>query len=222
MARGTASATIFAILIRHAEKAKARGNLDGEPRAFSVAVPHLRVQPHSLYARDARRCPVLWSACGRVCEDTYRLYSCACCGVQVRICRHCDRGNTYCAGACATHRRRESLQRAGARYQSGYRGAARHAARQSAWRRRRAQKVTHQGSIAPTPAVIVTSRSMTTMTELTHAKFRSPEPPSSAGPGDKAPAALTLARSDTRSSIPRCSFCQRQLPPFARLGRMRR
>ena len=46
-------------------------------------------------------------------EQTYRLYNCARCAEQVRICRECDRGNQYCAGVCAGLRRRESLRRAG-------------------------------------------------------------------------------------------------------------
>ena len=50
-------------------------------------------------------------------EPTYRLYQCQRCDVQVRICCHCDHGNIYCAGECAQIRRRESLRRAGARYQ---------------------------------------------------------------------------------------------------------
>lgn len=50
-------------------------------------------------------------------EPTYRLYNCRRCAVQVRICRHCDHGNIYCAGECSRICRRESLRRAGARYQ---------------------------------------------------------------------------------------------------------
>ena len=42
--------------------------------------------------------------CIRVPEESYRLYNCACCGRQVRICRHCDRGNRYCAWGCAAVR----------------------------------------------------------------------------------------------------------------------
>ena len=32
---------------------------------------------------------------------SYRLYNCRGCGMQVRICARCDRGNIYCAGQCA-------------------------------------------------------------------------------------------------------------------------
>ena len=62
-------------------------------------------------------------------EQSYRLYSCRRCAQQVRVCRHCDRGNHYCAGECARVRRRESVRRAGVRYQLSYRGACCHAHR---------------------------------------------------------------------------------------------
>lgn len=182
----------------------------------------LRAWPRYLYASDARRCPVLCGLCRAVLEDTPRLYNCGRCGEQVRICRRCDRGNTYCAGACATIRRRESLHRASARYQQSYRGACRHAARQSAWRARRAQKVTHQGSTAPTPAVIVTLRSMITTTEVTYAESTHPEPRSTPCALEKVRTAPILARFESPSSTPRCSFCQQGLPSFARLGPLRR
>jgi hypothetical protein len=82
-------------------------------------------------------------------EPAYRLYNCERCQVQVRICERCDHGNVYCAGECARIRRRESLQRAQARYQRSRQGARRHAARQRRWRERQRQKlkiVTHHGS----------------------------------------------------------------------------
>jgi hypothetical protein len=79
-------------------------------------------------------------------QPSYRLYNCARCAVQVRICRRCDHGNVYCAAACARIRRRECTRRASARYQRTGRGARRHAARQRAYRARVCSKVTHQGS----------------------------------------------------------------------------
>lgn len=155
-------------------------------------------------------------------EDTPRLYHCGRCGEQVRICRRCDRGNTYCAGSCAPIRRRESLHRAGARYQQSYRGACRHAARQSAWRRRRTQKVTHLGSLASNTAVIVASLSTESVTEVTDAEATHPKqrssPPCAAQSAQIS--AHTLARPYPHYPAeppPRCSFCQRPLSTFARL-----
>ena len=162
-------------------------------------------------------------------EQTYRLYSCARCGEQVRICRDCDRGNRYCAGECAQIRRRESRHRAGERYQLSYRGASRHAARQRTWHSRQAQKVTHQGSLPGAEAAIVAAISTQTTTEGIHVDMASMQPSS---PPHRLPYAALRATS-TRAqghwhaqrrarSAQRCSFCWRVLPPFARLGPLRR
>lgn len=143
-------------------------------------------------------------------EQSYRLYSCRRCARQVRICRYCDRGNQYCAGECAGIRRRESLRRAGERYQLSHRGACGHAARQRAWRARQAQKVTHQGSVAGTAAAIVTTRSITVTDHH-------------ADPACVDPRAAVVARpSPWRVPPPvRCCFCRRPLSRFARVGPLR-
>ena len=47
--------------------------------------------------------------------DDARLFLCARCQRQVRICSYCDRGNQYCGPACARAARNESLRSAGAR-----------------------------------------------------------------------------------------------------------
>lgn len=136
-------------------------------------------------------------------ETSYRLYSCARCAKQVRVCRHCDRGNRYCGGECASIRRRESLARAGQRYQTSYRGACRHAARQSRWRERRAQIVTHQGSLAVGVAATVAAVAFQARGELCH-----DDPPG--------------VRPCLRVAIERCcSFCGGVLSFFARLGPLR-
>ena len=81
-----------------------------------------------------------------------RLFLCACCRMQVLVCRHCDRGQRYCATGCSAATR-EALQRQAAhRYQRSRGGRIKHAARTRRWRERRcaealmAEKVTHQGS----------------------------------------------------------------------------
>ena len=138
----------------------------------------------------------------RASEETYRLYSCRRCAQQVRICRRCDRGQQYCTGECGRLRRRESLRRAAQRYQRSYHGACRHAARQRAWRERRAQKVTHQGSLSTVTAPIVASTATTT--QETYA--------------DSA-CAIPLPHRDR--ATPRCCVCGRRLARFARLGPLR-
>jgi hypothetical protein len=162
---------------------------------------------HCLYARNARRCPVPRGPCMAVREPSHRLYNCARCGEQVRICRRCDRGNVYCARACAGVRRRESLRRAAERYQLSPRGARRHAARQRAWRERRAHKVTHQGSLASAFAATVAAVSSHPQLQGSHGNTPHIEP-RSFPPCTSRPA-------------PRCSFCARALSPFARLGPLR-
>ncbi len=80
--------------------------------------------------------------------NTARLYQCACCYRQVVICSQCDRGNIYCTPICAEKSRKASLQSAGQRYQDSHAGRLHHAARQSCYRERQQQKVTHHGSLA--------------------------------------------------------------------------
>jgi hypothetical protein len=141
-------------------------------------------------------------------EESYRLYSCRRCARQVRICRRCDRGNQYCAAECARIRRRESLRRAGARYQTSYRGAFRHAARQREWRARRMQKVTHQGSPQPVVPAIVVATATTIADNHDDCVIVTPSPPERA---------LAAARRVRQC----CCFCGRRLPRFARLGPLR-
>ncbi len=139
-------------------------------------------------------------------QKSYRLYSCARCAVQVRICSDCDRGNQYCAGGCAQIRRRESLCRAGVRYQLSFRGASMHAARQSVWRERRTKIVTHQGSVSGIDAAIVVTSP--TMTEEPDVEL-------------VAPLLSSAHLPHAMAAVLYCSFCWRPLPAFARSGPLR-
>jgi TPP-dependent pyruvate/acetoin dehydrogenase alpha subunit len=75
-----------------------------------------------------------------------RLFHCARCHCQVILCRHCDRGNVYCANGCADYARTTSLRRAAIRYRATRRGRHSNADRQRRFRARQQEKVTHQGS----------------------------------------------------------------------------
>jgi hypothetical protein len=154
-------------------------------------------------------------------EKSYRLYSCARCAKQVRICLDCDHGNRYCAQECAQIRRRESLRRAAECYQLGYRGACRHAARQARWRARQAQEVTHQGSLPTAVALIV--RSISTTTEGTHADiaFVEPQPHATGHELAERRAHARWPVPYTVPAAPRCCFCGCLLSHFARLGPLR-
>ena len=46
-------------------------------------------------------------------ETSARLFHCARCGRQVRICSRCDRGNRYCGSDCARAARADSVRAAG-------------------------------------------------------------------------------------------------------------
>jgi hypothetical protein len=143
-------------------------------------------------------------------EPSHRLYNCLSCGVQVLICRWCDRGNVYCEGACAQTRRRECLRSAGRRYQDSFRGAVYHAARQRRWRRRRAEKVTHQGSAAPQGIATVT------------APAADPEKDDAPDPVERCEASLVwTSRPISPAPVRRCRFCRRPLGNFTRLGPLR-
>jgi hypothetical protein len=137
-------------------------------------------------------------------EPAYRLYNCQRCQMQVRICQRCDHGNLYCAGGCASIRRRESLRRAQARYQGSRLGAMRHAARQRRWRARQRQnqeKVTHQGSPVALTSCIVAISVVT----------RSPA--SDVSPEQCEP------RPQIGRSLERCAFCGAALPAWTRQRR---
>lgn len=79
-------------------------------------------------------------------EPTSRLYQCMLCHEQTVVCSHCDHGQIYCSRACSKKARVSSLKIIRARYQLTFKGRCHHAARQAAYRMRRYQKVTDQGS----------------------------------------------------------------------------
>jgi hypothetical protein len=128
---------------------------------------------------------------------TYRLYHCRRCRMQVCICAQCDYGNVYCPGECSRLARRESARRAGARYQSTFQGAHRHAVRQRRYRERR-KEVTHHGFSLAAPACSV-SASASSASESIDVEFEEP------------PCGLN------RFPQSRCACCGRPLPAFARL-----
>jgi hypothetical protein len=93
-------------------------------------------------------------------DGSARLFLCARCAVQVRLCSHCDRGQRYCTPSCSSLARDIAQREAGSRYQRSRVGRMAHAARSRRWRIRHhrieplvtaqevagANIVTHQGS----------------------------------------------------------------------------
>ena len=99
------------------------------------------------------------SRCQKECRHcaqlgALRLYRCHRCGRVTLVCGRCDHGQRYCAGECRHNARKESLQRAGRRYQQSVIGKRKHAARMAQHRRTQQQKVTHQGTPACAASVI--------------------------------------------------------------------
>jgi len=74
-----------------------------------------------------------------------RRYYCPHCQRRILICRHCDRGNTYCPGKCAKIARKKSLLRAAARYRLTRRGRHNNAARPGRFRARQKRKSNASG-----------------------------------------------------------------------------
>jgi hypothetical protein len=75
-----------------------------------------------------------------------RLFQCALCHTQSRVCSKCDRGQIYCGKVCAVFARKKSMQLAGMRYQKTFNGKRNHAARQARYRMRQSKIVTHRCS----------------------------------------------------------------------------
>ena len=86
-------------------------------------------------------------------SDYARLFNCPQCHRQVILCPRCDHGNHYCSRECSERARRQAQRLAGRRYQDGFPGRRKHAARQRGYRDRQrcealqdgvcGQKVTH-------------------------------------------------------------------------------
>jgi len=129
---------------------------------------------------------------------TYRLYHCRRCAMQVCICAQCDCGNVYCSGECTQLARRESVRRAGARYQRTFHGARKHAERQRRYREGQELEVTHQAFSLVTTACSV-SRHPVIASESSDVVSKEP----------LGPPIHLLQR--------HCAFCGRPLPEFARL-----
>ena len=81
-------------------------------------------------------------------QNSSRLYHCCRCHAQVIVCSHCDRGQRYCTDGCSQKARKNSMRRAGAKYQATRPGRMNNAARQRRYRERQQQKVTHHRSLA--------------------------------------------------------------------------
>jgi hypothetical protein len=125
---------------------------------------------------------------------SYRLFNCAWCSHQVRLCSTCDRGNRYCGKVCALSGRGRSVAAAGRRYQRTFAGAVKHGERNALYRARLEDKVTHQGSLPIHPHAILYSAS-----------------------GKRAESPTNQTPEFDEEGRTRCSVCAAFCGPFARM-----
>jgi len=100
-------------------------------------------------------------------SNSIRIFNCARCYTQVKICSKCDRGNIYCASKCAGDARKESMKNAGKRYQTTQKGKMAHALRQKRYitRKLNKEKMTHHGSFEDCPDVLLVPEAKDTESE---------------------------------------------------------
>ena len=73
-------------------------------------------------------------------QTSSRKYQGLRCHALVIICHHCERGQRYCANGCSKKARKDSVQRAGKKYQKTRRGRFNNAARQQRYRCKKSKK----------------------------------------------------------------------------------
>jgi hypothetical protein len=181
-------------------------------------LPQHRVKIRSGVCLAKRR----WSSrlrLGKV-EESARLYVCARCREQVIICRCCDRGQRYCAGACAAAARKEAQRAAGRRYQQSLRGRRQHAQRGQRYRenRRTAQKVTHQGDVAMGESEtrgVEKTEAARTPTDTKEVPDEARETIHPSAPSAREPVAERPLHAPSPEP-PCCAFCHRPCGPWLR------
>jgi hypothetical protein len=96
-------------------------------------------------------------------EESLRFVTCGwpACRQMFFLCTHCDQGHRYCSKPCSAAARRQSLRRAGAKYQATAAGKRAHCKRQNRYEARR-KILTHQSpgeaaSTATVPSLPATS-----------------------------------------------------------------
>jgi hypothetical protein len=152
-------------------------------------------------------------------DGSARLFLCARCSAQVRLCSHCDRGQRYCTPTCSSLARDTAQREAGRRYQRSRGGRMAHAARSRRWRIRHqridplatpgvvagANIVTHQGSPgSPADAPLVAWTSDRAQVSITSDPTQ------------------TATKGVERIAGPMCRRCGAALAPWVRQGFLRR
>lgn len=129
-------------------------------------------------------------------------------------------GQLYCPDPCARQARRECLRDAGRRYQASFRGRLHHARRQSRWRERQREKVTHQRFLD-----IESDASVDGHKEVDNNAQSSMAMETSAPIGGGNAAAMQHApawKSPTRGAVRGCAWCGVSATRLVRLQRWQR
>ena len=152
-------------------------------------------------------------------DGSARLFLCARCFVQVRLCSHCDRGQRYCTPSCSSLARGTAQREAAGRYQRSRGGRMAHAARSRRWRIRH-----HQIDPLATPQGVVGANFVTHQ-----GSAGSPaDAPLVAWTSDRAEVSITsnldqsAAKLVERIAGPMCRRCGAALAPWVRQGFLRR
>ncbi len=151
--------------------------------------------------------------------ESFRIFFCARCNKETRICRNCDRGNIYCGPECGKQKRAEPHRRAVSRYQKSPIGKIKHRVNQSRYRHKsdpqlvwvkcHTKNVTDQGTEIIAPVVPCLDNQ-----EVQADTRQVIEVPKQALLSTRN-APDRLERSDEKVS---CDFCGRLGGPFFRFG----
>lgn len=166
--------------------------------------------------------------------ETHRLFNCARCHVQVRICTRCDCGHCYCSSECSDAALQRQVLEAGVRYQATEKGRLNHNIRQQRYLERRdraaeegcfsegqEEKMTHKGPLGeaddlplgPCPEAELLSATSPGREEVNDAEEIEESPQS-----QEVPSSVVSGPSGAQ----RCDFCGRLCGQFARLAPIRR
>ena len=152
-------------------------------------------------------------------DGSARLFLCARCFVQVRLCSHCDRGQRYCTPACSSLARDTAQREAGRRYQRSRGGRMAHAARSRCWRIRH-----HQIDPLATPQTVAGANIVTHQ----GSPGGPADAPLLAWTSDRAEASITPNPDQSAPKLieritgPMCRRCGAVLAPWVRQGFLRR
>jgi len=139
-------------------------------------------------------------------NQTSRLFFCSRCLRQSIICTYCDHGQRYCSTQCSKKARLVSLRRSGKKYQTSHQGRIKNAARQSRFRERQKQIVTHHPSKAK--ALHDSLNHAVTDTQKTQQDVQ--------GCANAAVAGDNWSCGGSFKKKPHCHFCGRVLTPYFR------